>query len=74
MTSIGSTPRDSQSRAVSFAKVIFSAWKLLQQYFTISAARMEVFTNEAPVAAKRSFKATAAASPRAPAMVNGGWS
>ena len=29
-------------RAVSFANVIFSAWKLLQQYLTISAARIDV--------------------------------
>ena len=45
ITSNGSTPSASHSRAVSFAKVIFSAWKLLQQYLTISAARIEVAWN-----------------------------
>ena len=42
ITSKGSTPSASHRRAVSLAKVIFSAWKLLQQYFIISAARTEV--------------------------------
>ena len=42
ITSNGSTPSASHRRAVSLAKVIFSAWKLLQQYLTISAERTEV--------------------------------
>ena len=45
MTSKASTPSASHSRAVSLAKVIFSAWKLLQQYFIISAERTEVWMN-----------------------------
>ena len=45
MTSKASTPSAPHRRAVSLAKVIFSAWKLLQQYFIISAARTEVCKN-----------------------------
>ena len=45
ITSNGSTPSASHRRAVSLANVIFSAWKLLQQYLTISAARIEVTWN-----------------------------
>ena len=37
ITSNGSTPSAWHRRAVSLANVIFNAWKLLQQYFIISA-------------------------------------
>src|SRR3954447_14838297 len=45
ITAKGSTPIASQTRAVSLANVILSAWKLLQQYLTISAARIDVEWN-----------------------------
>ena len=74
MTSNGSTPSASHSRAVSLANVIFSAWKLLQQYLTISAERTEVVMNSHGRWPKSSRSLSAGAAALAPTIVNGGLS
>ena len=42
MTSCASTPTALPTRPTSLANVIFSAWKILSQYFTVSATSMAV--------------------------------